>query len=31
MAEGGGPINLTPLFTHSYANLAFSDKKPNPG
>ena len=31
MAEGGGPMNLTPFLTHSSANLAFSDKNPKPG
>jgi len=31
IAEGGGPMNLTPLETHSRANPAFSDKNPNPG
>ncbi len=31
MADGGGPMNLTPLLTHYSANLAFSDRNPNPG
>lgn len=31
IADGGGPINLTPLLTHYSANFAFSDKNPKPG
>lgn len=31
IADGGGPINLTPFWTHNSANLAFSDKNPKPG
>lgn len=31
IADGGGPINLTPFFTHYCAKLAFSDRKPKPG
>ena len=28
MADAGGPMNVTPAFSHIRANLAFSDRKP---
>lgn len=31
IAEGGGPIKITPSFWHSSANSTFSDKNPYPG